>query len=855
MDTEVLQQFIARLTEIFRQSKTASWQTSLRQVLTLFADFGHAQDAALFLLDDDRVSPYYLGLDSAAASGLCATLQEQQTLWRNDVAQSSRVSIDVPGYDTPVWLWAIPPQSDDPQAIIALSHPDDTSAFDVLDQGSALLAPFFDNVTRECAIEDAHLGNAVIYNQEQRQKYLESLYELIFTINSASDLDEILSTGLNQALQITDLARGCVYMPDKGGTLELHVCRGYASSDMDDVATDKSGFERAVKEKRMVVEHHPPTTTDSEQTDVHLPLIVEDEIVGLVRLNAPEQRDVTPEAAQLLVAIVDQLALAVERGQLTDKMREQLQTVRYLYEISTAFLSQMGSSGIIFLLLRALTDTIAGSLGTIFYQFDKNEWSRRRVYAKHNSDIRTRWMEGPPWDSEREILSTNERKRLITLTSSQPGIAAPFWEHVDAVGGKQLIYFPLFLPNHDFSSAVAVIMDEERLFTANESILAWAIIQQGTAALVRVGLYEQSQRREGLLRAILESSRDGIILVGSEEEASDILYINGQTLQMLALPDDTTVWEGQALSDVVTTARENAPELADWLNDVFEHDSPSEATDKQEKAPDFTTTQGLAVQVQHWPVYAETEQPLGALLMFRDITEEKALQRMRDDLLNMLVHDMRSPLSATQYSLHLLKDPAMQDVSEKIIDIAINGAERLTKLVDTILQIGRLEAGRFELNEQAVILADHVNDATRHLLVSMEALNFEMDIPYNLPFLWVDPNVTTRIFENLLANALKFVPKQDGYVRISATQEGNWIKTEIFNNGPHIPPETQKQLFEKFAAGQYKGRGFGLGLAFCRLAVEAHGGNIWAQNQPDGGVSFYFTLPIWEDPDGEDILM
>lgn len=107
----------------------------------------------------------------------------------------------------------------------------------------------------------------------------------------------------------------------------------------------------------------------------------------------------------------------------------------------------------------------------------------------------------------------------------------------------------------------------------------------------------------------------------------------------------------------------------------------------------------------------------------------------------------------------------------------------------------------------------------------------------------------TRIFENLLTNALKFVSKENGHIRISASQEGKWIETEIYNNGPHIPPETQKQLFEKFAAGQYKTRGYGLGLAFCRLAVEAHGGNIWAQNQPDGGVSFYFTLPIWDEPD------
>lgn len=734
--------------------------------------------------------------------------------------------------------------------MLALAGVDGTPPPFIYDQGSALLTPLVHNALLSREVEAARAirpVNSIIFHRKQRQQYLESLYALIFTINSATDLDDILRTGLDEALQITETARGSIYLPNRGGTFTLRVFQGFDADDVDDAGITPQGLTRAATEKRMIIERHPSPV--GPHTEIYLPLIVEDQIVGLMNLIALQDHDITPEAAQLLVAIADQLALAVQRGQLTDKMRDQLQTVQYLYEVSTAFLSQMVTSDIIFLLLRALTDTVVGTIGAAFYQFEGETWTRARVYATRNPEVRMHWKEGEPWDGEIEFLTMCQQERMLVITGSNRHIAASFWGHVEAVGAKQLLYLPLFSPNHNFSGAVIVLMDEERTLTANESILAWAIIQQGTAAMVRVGLYESSRQSESLMRAILESSRDGIILVGPDMPESHIRYINGKALQMLAIQGGATVWEGQTLSQVIAAIRANTSQIAEWLQDIVGQETPREVDDDKEKAPVFKTDQGLMLQIQHWPVYSEKNQPLGALFLFRDVTEEKALERMRDDLLNMLVHDMRSPLSATQYSLHLLQDPAMQDVKDKIIRIAITGTERLTNLVDTILQIGRLESGRFELHQKALILADQVAEVSKNALVSAENLRFEMDVPYELSFLWADPSVVTRVFENLLTNALKFVPKDSGFIRISATQVDKWIETEIYNNGPHIPPETQKQLFEKFAAGQYKKRGFGLGLAFCRLAVEAHGGNIWAQNQPDGGVSFYFTLPVWDEPD------
>jgi signal transduction histidine kinase len=404
------------------------------------------------------------------------------------------------------------------------------------------------------------------------------------------------------------------------------------------------------------------------------------------------------------------------------------------------------------------------------------------------------------------------------------------------------------------------LMAEEHPLDENETIMAWAIVQQGMAAMVRINLYEASQKSESLMRAILESSRDGIILVGFDAGQPTIRYINGQTLRMLALPDNTTRWESRTLTEMIAAATSNAPKLAEWLAEATVHGQEvAEATEDVEEettppidnrhVPVFETASGLTLLVQRWDVYSEQSQSLGALFLFRDVSEVKALERMREDLLNMLVHDMRNPLSAAQHALHLLQDPEMQDVTDGLINIAVTSTERLTKLVETILEISRLESGRFELQQQALILADHVNEIVKNTFVSTDTITVEVDVPYTLPFLWVDAAAMTRVFENLFSNARKFVPKQEGHIRVAATQENERVQIEVYNNGPHIPPETQKLLFTKFVAGQYQGRGYGLGLAFCRLVVEAHGGKIWIRNQPEGGVSFYLTLPTWEDPD------
>lgn len=689
--------------------------------------------------------------------------------------------------------------------------------------------------------------------QQKRQSRLEHLNTVIAAVNSMLDLDSILQTGLEQALKIAEMVRGRIYIYDKGAQeLRLRVYLGVPERDLDFFSTYTPGqgtTGRAFADQQVLVENDPtkartaflPESMDELQAQISVPLIVENQAVGVISLNTSRGHDITPEVEQLIRAIADQLALAIQRGQLTAQMQEQLQTVHYLYELSAAFLSQMDTRGIIFVLLRTLNDLIGETLGTAFYQLEAGRWQRARVYtALGKSELRERWTVGAAWSGEEVNLDACRREHTLVSAGRSRSKLPAAWQRFSEMGIQQMLYFPLALPNREFFGVVGVAQNKEYALTPYETALSGAVVQQGAAALARIHLYEASREGESRLHAILESSRDGILLVGHEQS---VRYVNGQALKFLTLPESPKAWEHRPLKELIAATRDEATQFACWLETTAQQlVSPEEACADGDP-PTFETRRGLFLNLHHWPVYSERNELLGALFLLRDVTEQQALEQMRDELLNMIVHDMRNPLAVVQNALQILQDPLLYAETDEIIDIAYSNIDGLLNLVNTILELGQMESGHFDLYQEALALTEHLEVIVHNIAVPNEALCLEIAVAPTLPLLWFDPKTLTRILQNLLSNARKFIPETEGRIHISAREEGDWIEIEVYNNGPHIPAETYARLFQKFSAGKYKKRGYGLGLAYCRLAVEAHGGRIWAINQPEGGVSFYFTLP------------
>jgi signal transduction histidine kinase len=221
-----------------------------------------------------------------------------------------------------------------------------------------------------------------------------------------------------------------------------------------------------------------------------------------------------------------------------------------------------------------------------------------------------------------------------------------------------------------------------------------------------------------------------------------------------------------------------------------------------------------------------------------------------------MVHDLRNPLGSIFTSLLLVEKEDQANLAENqrfLLKIARNNAQRMLKIVDDILAVSKLESGRMELQRGPLQLGDLVAGVLRAQapLAAEKELRLESEATPALPPAWADAWLMERVLQNLVDNAIKFTPP-GGTVTVAARQSEEslgppCLHVSVTNDGPGIPADLQQRVFLKFVTGGQEQSGSGLGLAFCKLVVEAHGGRIWVESAPGQGATFTFSLPIMDD--------
>jgi two-component system sensor histidine kinase/response regulator len=229
----------------------------------------------------------------------------------------------------------------------------------------------------------------------------------------------------------------------------------------------------------------------------------------------------------------------------------------------------------------------------------------------------------------------------------------------------------------------------------------------------------------------------------------------------------------------------------------------------------------------------------------RSYKKLRELERLRDSLTHMVVHDMRSPLLALGLSLDMMAESGGSAYSGlDLLRLARQSVTNLIEMATTMLDVSRLESYQMMLNRvptDLVALAQESIEAHR-VMAKSRPLTLESAGPVQAE---VDLDVIRRVIGNLIGNALKFTSAQ-GAVAIRVASDGERARVAVEDNGPGIAPEKQRHIFEKFSQlDNAKGlTGTGLGLAFSKLAVEAHGGTIGIESKPGSGSIFWFALPL-----------
>ena len=234
-----------------------------------------------------------------------------------------------------------------------------------------------------------------------------------------------------------------------------------------------------------------------------------------------------------------------------------------------------------------------------------------------------------------------------------------------------------------------------------------------------------------------------------------------------------------------------------------------------------------------------------------DARIEAEAEHVRSSLLSSVSHDLKTPLaSIAGASSSLLEAPGLDETTRRqLLETVADEAARLNRLLENILQMSKLDAGGAAPNMQWHVLEEIIGSALHRTRRELAEHEVAVDLPADLPLLWMDGLLMEQVFVNLLENAARYTPVGTK-VWLSATIDGRFVRISVADNGPGFPKGAENRIFDKFFRATPSadgGRGSGLGLAICRAIASNHGGEINALNRPSAGAEFVLRLPIRKD--------
>jgi signal transduction histidine kinase/DNA-binding response OmpR family regulator len=364
-----------------------------------------------------------------------------------------------------------------------------------------------------------------------------------------------------------------------------------------------------------------------------------------------------------------------------------------------------------------------------------------------------------------------------------------------------------------------------RPFSNDDRFLLSVLADFAAVAIENAKLFAEVEEQRSKLETILAGSQD--LIVVADEEAG-VLLMNPAAADAFCLePQEAT---GRPLHDVIGV---------EAFNKLFRGPAAGNGTRNVE----LPLIDGRIFHTSLSPVA-----DVGCVLIMRDITHLRELDRMKSDFVASITHDLRSPLTAIHGSLRLLPQLGrLNEEQEEFAQRAMRNVEQMDKLISSLLDIGRIEAG-LEMEMGSVRLEEVVEEVVANLQGEAKTKELALDtaIADNLSSVRGNHTRLVQVMSNLLDNAIRYTPP-GGRVVVSAGDDGDEVWVSVSDTGVGIPAHAKKHIFDKFyrveGPGTLGSEGMGLGLATVKSIVEKHGGRVWVKSKEGEGSTFHFVLP------------
>lgn len=397
---------------------------------------------------------------------------------------------------------------------------------------------------------------------------------------------------------------------------------------------------------------------------------------------------------------------------------------------------------------------------------------------------------------------------------------------------KTSYYFPLSVEKKTVG-VINIVSHKQGAFSEEDAGLLHAIVDQVCGSIER--LRHIIDQEKSTMERMVESMAEGVVMINPRNE---LMAFNPSARRMLGFkPSEEMNW--RILQDKL--------KVFNLDRALLECQSTGQIVNREVIIPQKHT---MILRGDISLVKNTEEELLGTLIILKDITKEKEVDRIKTEFISTVSHELRTPLSITKEGINLVLDRIpgeLNEKQEKILSTARGNIDRLSRIINNLLDISKMEAGKLDLKREEVNLID----LARHVTASFEAGFKERGVELKLSAsekeinIYIDADRIVQVFTNLIGNALKFTGK--GSVEVCILDRGKDIQCEVVDTGAGIAQEDIPKLFSKFQQfGRVTGsgeKGTGLGLAISKEIIEMHQGKIWAESDPLKATKFIFLLP------------
>lgn len=745
------------------------------------------------------------------------------------------------------------------------------------DQTAALLAEAYtgamERTLTERLQESEYLTSSLVQATEEADRALirlRSIYNISQALGtSLADANEIFGR-LAQEMGTALEAQHCViWLSDVGPphAVAAYTQNGAPPPELPESLAESS-FEHVLMsgKSRILAQDARLSPADASllaSLDAHslllAPFVVQEIPIGVVTLGRPPGESVFDSTEMVLVeSVVTQSAIAVQNAGLYEEIRDlnrslearvasrtrdlarEKERIQTLYDVG----QELGTSLDMDQVLETTLQLIARAVGAAYGEITVLDRERELLVCAARVGDQNLAL------SDRDALSLkgetgiigwvlSQREAVLIEDMMQDERCVPSSEHRSSA--RAIIAAPL-LVGDDIHGVVVLAGGTPKAFDSDQQRLVIASARQVAQAMNNAEMYRREQEERSKTQAVLQSIADGVIVNDTQDK---VIVFNAAAEGILETPPQAVLGE-----DV-------------WLLfDLFDENVRSDALAAMEaitssplasvgQAIETTLELGNKIISAHMaPVVTEDQEALGVVTALRDITREVEADRAKSEFVSTVSHELRTPLTSIKGYADLIHAGAVgpiNDHQQRFLGIIKSNADRLTALINDLLDVSRIESGRVKLKVEPQSLSEIVREVAVSLREQVEGkgLRLELALPDSMPEVMGDRVRLNQIVTNIVSNAYKYT--DEGWVRISLCPLQGAIRLDVADSGIGVSTEDQSRIFEKFYRADtpiMEGRGgTGLGLAITKELVELHGGRLWVKSELGVGSTFTVVLP------------